>query len=253
MKNVIRQEDVKREESNKPGASSAETAMVALKRASLRRTQSNQQQQGILSRLQISLSEHTIEMNRRRLNCARLQEQARNLVERDNTRCIDGDELVLARRLIEGESIETVVFDARKALASDYVQIAASLQFDKEDADVIKALDDERAAVLILKQAVRFQKWNIETLRAKAMTEYLPLLAEARSASIRKFLASLADCEAAAEQDRRLADGLEPEEIRLLRPSPLPKRIVSDDTLKCLLDAVSEKLIEQEELRDLID
>jgi hypothetical protein len=163
---------------------------------------------------------------------------------------MEGDINALALRLIAGEDISTVVADARKGLESFYARMKAGLTFDREEADLVNAVDTRRAAVTILQQAVTLQKRNMAEGRKTSIVEFSLAITEARREVARQFLAALSECQKAAEQDRRFAEDLEPEEIELLRPQPFPIRILSDDALRWLFAAASQDLIGREDLRN---
>lgn len=244
MKSAVRQEDLKSEESSKQNPD------TMLRKAWLTRIQSNQTQRSILTKLQTSLALQVEELAIWKTKCARLQSELKRLVDQGTMRCMEGDINALALRLIAGEDISTVVADARKGLESFYARMKAGLTFDREEADLVNAVDTRRAAVTILQQAVTLQKRNMAEGRKTSIVEFSLAITEARREVARQFLAALSECQKAAEQDRRFAEDLEPEEIELLRPQPFPIRILSDDALRWLFAAASQDLIGREDLRN---
>lgn len=242
MKNAMRQEDARREESN---------TSLAFNQASLARTRSNHEQQSILTRLERQLNEHMAEMSRRKMGCSRLTEELRRQIEAGTTKCMDGDASAFGRRLIAGEELATVLLDARKGRETFYAHTKSSLSsFDQDDVTALSAFDDERAAVMILQAALIVQRRNISEARRNSMAQFEPAIAEVRRAVAREFLAGLSLCKKAAEQDRRLVEGLEPEEIALLRPQPLSAGILSQEAERWLFVAAGENLITQEEISE---
>jgi hypothetical protein len=244
MKSAVRQEDLKSEESSKQNPD------TMLRKAWLTRIQSNQTQRSILTKLQTSLALQVEELAIWKTKCARLQSELKRLVDQGTMRCMEGDINALALRLIAGEDISTVVADARKGLESFYARMKAGLTFDREEADLVNAVDTRRAAVTILQQAVTLQKRNMAEGRKTSIVEFSLAITEARREVARQFLAALSECQKAAEQDRRFAEDLEPEEIELLRPQPFPIRILSEDALRWLFAAASQDLIGREDLRN---
>jgi hypothetical protein len=244
MKSAVRQEDLKSEESSKQNPD------TMLRKAWLTRIQSNQTQRSILTKLQTSLALQVEELAIWKTKCARLQAELKRLVDQGTMRCMEGDINALALRLIAGEDISTVVADARKGLESFYARMKAGLTFDREEADLVNAVDTRRAAVTILQQAVTLQKRNMAEGRKTSIVEFSLAITEARREVARQFLAALSECQKAAEQDRRFAEDLEPEEIELLRPQPFPIRILSEDALRWLFAAASQDLIGREDLRN---
>jgi hypothetical protein len=245
MKTAVR-EDVRSEE---PKSSSTDTI---LKRAWLKRTQSNLAQRATLSGLQTSLGERIKELGAKKIASSRVQADLKRMIEGGTTRCVsaDADISALALRLIAGEDLATVVTDATQGMEKLYVTIKASLSHDdKDDADVLKAVNFLRAGVMILQEAIVLQKRKLAETHTAAMAEFLPAIKEARGINARQFLVALADCQKAAEQDRLFADGLEPEEIQLLKPRPFPVRILSEDVLRWLFAAANEDLIGREDLQ----
>ena len=244
MKNTLRQEDARREES-------PSTSSLAFNKASLARAQSNSEQKYILTRLQGQLNEHITEMSRRKMGCSRLDEGLRRLIEAGTTKCMDGDANAFGRRLIAGENLEIILPEARKGRENFYAQSKMALSpFDRDDVDVLSALDDERAAVMILEAAVQIQRRNISEARRNSMAQFAPAIADARRALARQILEGLSLCKKAAEQDRRLTEGLEPEEVALLRPQPLSAGILSQEAERWLFVAAGENLITQEEISE---
>jgi hypothetical protein len=75
-------------------------------------------------------------------------------------------------------------------------------------------------------------------------------VSEARSSVARAFLDLLSRMRDAIEPERAL-EGLEPEELRLLRPKPFPAEILSDQTVSWFVDAAAAGLITTEELGDV--
>jgi hypothetical protein len=243
MKTAVR-EDVRSEESSKVSTD------TMLKRAWLKRTQSNQTQLAILTKLETSLGEEITLLATKKTGCARLHADMTRVVAAGTMKCMEGDINAFALRLIAGEDLLTVVTDAREGMDKFYTQLKTSLpQFEQEDGEVVKAYDYSRAAVMILHAAIVLQKRNVAETHKASMMEFLPAIREARGTIARQFLAALEECQKAADQDRQFAEGLEPQEIQFLKPFPFPKRILSEDVLRWLFAAVNEDLIGREDLR----
>jgi hypothetical protein len=243
MKTAVR-EDARSDESSKASID------TLVKSAWLKRTQSNQKQRSILSRLEASLGEQITEVGAKKRRCSRLHADMKRAVEAGNMKCMEGEINDHALRLIAGEDLATVVADARKGMDTFYAKMKAGLpHFDQEDADVVKDLDYSRAAVMMLQSAVTLQKRNVAETHKASMAEFLPAIKEARGTIAQQFLSALEECQKAAEQDRLFAEGLEPEEIQLLNPRPFPTRILSEDVVRWLFSAVNEHLIGREDLR----
>jgi|ERR1700677_259523 len=134
----------------------------------------------LLSQLEIELAAHILALSDRKMRCATLPEEARRFVENSIHRCVAGELNVLGAQLIAGADLVALVSRAREPLQLFYLRLG----FDPEVIGMISEFDAERAAGLILRDA-------IQQLRRKVLAE-----AEARRTAA-------AGLSSAAEKARR--------------------------------------------------
>jgi hypothetical protein len=224
---------------------------AVLNKAWLGRTQRRNEASRTLSTLQSSLAEHGAALKSFRGRCERLPEEGRRLVRHGTSVCLGPDSMLdhLAARVIAGEDPANVASDARKSLNKYYA--AFNWQppaYSPEDLQMLKDWDFERACIMVIERAIALQKKSLEASISVQMEEFSRVVAGTRAGLARQIVGAVVALQELVEQDRRLTDGLDPEEVQLLRPKPFSPCLLSAEATKWLLDAVSTGLIRREDL-----
>jgi hypothetical protein len=137
----------------------------------------------LLSKLEIELAAHIIEMNEQKMRCTALPEEAQRFVENSIHRCVAGELNVLGAQLIEGADLVALVRRAREPLQLFYLRTG----FDPEVIGMISEYDAERAAGLVLRDAMQQLRRTIlaeEEARKTAAAELSRVTEEARRSSL---------------------------------------------------------------------
>jgi hypothetical protein len=144
----------------------------------------------LLSKLESTLAEHILELNALREKCGELRNEAvQHFLEYANHRCIAGEPNALGLQLIAGNDLMRLVALDRMALAGFYGKLA--IEFDSESIGMIKDFDNERAAVLIVQEAVSEIKKRIRAeATARKSSAETRASAQSRSSVLRRFLAA---------------------------------------------------------------
>jgi hypothetical protein len=201
----------------------------------------------ILLRLQVASSEHAATLGNLKARATRLEETARRYIEREGLICMAGDVTAVAKELIAGGDLRQVISAARVPLEKS---VYSALRFPETgDLEQVKEIDFERACVLALDHAIKLQKATIELARKAAISELNLSLASSRAIVARGVLAGLKTLNELADQDRCLAEQMDPADLALLSPPPFPAtRILSDHANNWFIDCVKEGLIEDAEI-----
>jgi len=247
MKNPL-----KREESSNHAERPLEQA---LKQARIGLTESRRELSNTTAKLELLMSEHQEELQKARSKCARIERSLQSQVEQGTMRCLSGDAGQLAELVLAGADLESVISDDRQHLEPMYSRYRAGSDHSDfaDDLFLLKSFDFERAAIMVLREAVLSHKRSEAALRRSAMVQFARTIDEARAELARKFLRALKDAQQFSEEDSRITEGLglRPEEVELLRPKPSPPSIVNFEVVEWLFDMVSQKLIRAEELGGL--
>jgi len=204
----------------------------------------------VRSKLELLLSQHETALANAQLRCeGHLPQDLRKVVQNGQTACIDGNVTALAMLVIEGANVVVLVSENRGSMERGLYKRLST--YEPDDLAMMKEWDCERAAVMILKEAISLQNKSIAASQRSAMVEFSRTVMAARAMVARKVLLALAAAQEATERDRHLAQELDPEEIRLLRPKPFPDRILNNEAVIWLLDSVAQGLIKPEELKEL--
>ena len=203
------------------------------------------------------LSEHSKGLEQQFLRCSRFKGGVGRVVQNGTVACMEDNPDVLARQLLAGKSLEDIIHreQERPRLKAFY----ASVRFNEEAApDVVTSADDdlpvlkrwngERAAVQILRAAIKIQKQAVMAKTVTSMEKFSRDVAEVRGKTARDVLTVLTELKCAVESDQRLVEGLEPDELACLRPRPFPLQILSSEAITWMLDAISQKMIDASEL-----
>jgi len=231
-------------------AEKVDEAAKLLKNASWARTCARHQEASLLSRLEGQLVEHQRALKDRADRCSRVQISGMgNLLRAENSRYTCGDPAQLASAVISGVELMKVVLDDQEELDRNFkVYSAIIVGQEGEDLVLFKSWNSERAAVAILQQAIRMQKKAISAGAAGAMKQFSREVAAVRTKTARAFLSAFALLLDSVESERCLTEGLEPDEVCLLRPRPFPAEILSDSAVQWLLSAAAEGMIRSEEI-----
>lgn len=212
----------------------------------------------ILFQLEGWLLEHSKKLDHQLLLCSRFSGGAQRIVQNGNMACLEDDPVVLAGQLIAGKSLAEIILDQQER--TQLKRFHDSICFNEGGPGIVggegdlalyKQWDGERAAVLILRAAIKLQKRALLEKTKISMEKFSRDVAEIRSVTARDFLAALVELKCAVEPDQRLVEGLEPDEIACLRPRPFPLQILSSEAIQWLLDAVDQKMISAAELGGL--
>jgi hypothetical protein len=237
---------------------SASRAMV-IKRAWIEREKASGEARRILGELEGWLVEHSASLKAIRWRTRDFSAEVQQLIGNGGTTCIETNEAVLAAQLMAGKSLAKIIEEEQNMpqMKRIYGSInfsrgfAVSASSSKEDLALYKQIDAERAAVQILKVAIALQKKKSAAGVASSMENFSQIVAKIRSETARDVLAALAEIRRLVEPDQALATGLDEDEIEALRPKPFPIRILSSEAISWFLDAISEKIIEKDELSGL--
>jgi hypothetical protein len=238
-------------ETKKPEEVSAARAAI-VRRAWMDRTRAMHEARSVLSGLELSLAEHSAELQKAELKMSRFSEEIRRLIYGGYTACIVEDAGLLASQMLAGKSLAAIVLEQQKLLDARYRRINFGQTGSPED-DLVafKVWDGERAAVLILKTAVTLAKKALALTNKTSMTKFAHGVRELRIETAREFLQALRLMQTAVQTDQALAEGLDIDELQFLRPKPFPSRILGSETVAWLLDALAEKLIQPGDLGGL--
>jgi len=225
----------------------AHKAELAAARGMLERSRPYSDAAMTLSKLEDSLAEHSAEVASLKQRGVRFEEVARRYIERiDGLRCLDSNPSKLAEDLIAGADLMELVDADRHPLEKEcYRRLTLP---EPEDLNLIKAIDRERAAVMVLQSAIPLQKKKMAAAQRQAMFELSRSLGGARATIARKVLALYKDLNELVAADRSLTEQLQPSELQLLKPKPFPMSVVSPDAFDWLLDCVQSGLIDASEL-----
>ena len=229
------------------GSMDAHRAELAAARGMLDRSKAYSDAGMTLSKLEALLVEHGAAVAHFKQRGARFEEFARRYIERiDMLRCLDGDISQLAKELIAGANLMELVDADRIRLEKEgYERLHLP---EPDDIEVIRAIDRERAAVMVLGCAITLQRNNMAAAQRQAIFELSRSLGGARATVARKVLALYKDLNVLVAEDRSLTEQLQPSELQFLTPKPFPMRVVSDDAFNWLLSCVESGLIEAAEL-----
>jgi hypothetical protein len=253
---MIESEKTKMKETKKTEEASA-TRARAIRQAWADRNRVCGEARSILSNLELWLLEHKKGLDQQFLRCSRFKGGVGRLVQNGTVACLEDNPAALARQLLAGKSLEDIVLGEQEGprLKAFY----ASIRFNEEAApNVISSADDdlpvlkrwnfERAAIEILKAAIKIQKQAVLANTTTSMEKFSRDVAEIRAVTARDFLSALTELKSSVESDQRLVEGLEPDEISCLRPRPFPLQILSSEAISWMLDAVSQGMISAAEL-----
>jgi hypothetical protein len=184
----------------------------------------------------------------------RFSSEVQQVITNRGAQCISTSEDTLAAQLLAGKNLSKIVFEEQNG--PEMKRLYDRINFSKgvnmagaeEDRVAFKELDAERAAIQILKAAIPMHKKKMISAVAVSMQKFSQTVAKFRSETAREILAAMAEMRRIVEPDQELATGLDRDEIEALRPKPFPMRILSTEAISWLLDAVSEKIIEKDEL-----
>lgn len=212
----------------------------------------------ILVNLELWLLEHKKGLDQQFLRCSgRFRGGVGRLIQNGTVACLEGNPAALAQQLLAGKSLEDIVL--REQEGPRLKAFYSSIRFNEEAApDVVSSADDdlplvkrwnfERAAVEILKAAIKIQKEAVLAKVTTSMDRFSRNVAEIRAQTAKDFLAVLTELRCTVESDQRLVEGLELDEISCLRPRPFPLQILSSEAISWMLDAVSQGMISAAEL-----
>lgn len=246
-------------ETKKSEETSASRA-TAVNRAWLERTHADDAQRAMLDRLNSLLAEHSKTLQQRVFKCNRLSEDVKRVIASDSNRCLMTDLAVLAEQLIAGKGLDAIVLEEQNhpQMKQFYARLGFGTNSGQDvivdsvgDLEVYKAWDFERAALEVLKAAILKQKKLMAAAAKISMEKFARAVAASRAETARELIAALADVRRIVASDQALANGLTEEEIEALRPKPFPLRILSNDSISWLLDAVSAGMIKAGELSAL--
>jgi hypothetical protein len=147
--------------------------------------------QQLLSALESALSEHILRLQERKAGCGELRsEDVKRFIEHASHRCVAGALKDWGADVIAGKDLATLVMLAREPLDAYYREIGFA--FDSEAMSMIKEFDAERAAILILGEALQGVKQMIraEATARKASAE-MEASARSWSSLARKFLTAI--------------------------------------------------------------
>lgn len=204
----------------------------------------------ILSTLESLFREHSQAVEKMRTRCSRVQQEARIFISRELV-CLSSSAAALAQTLMAGgatpEHLKKLIFTDRQALEKN-IYPKLNLK-EADDLELLKELDFERAAVDVLREAIRLQKSRINTLRTEEIAALNRSRADEHTKLARAVLAAVdgLNSNPLVEQDRKLAEELGAE-IELLKPGPFPRRILSTELLRWLNECVSGGLIDAGEI-----
>jgi len=203
-----------------------------------------------LSNLESLFQEHSQALQNVRMRCGRLQEEARVFIQREFN-SLTGNVAKLAETLIAGgvtaEHLKRLISTDRLPLDGFYSKLNLK---EADELLLVKDLDFERAAIEVLKQAIRLQKSTIENLRRGEIATLNRSRADEDTKLARAVLAAVdgLNSNPLTQQNRQLAEELQPDEIQLLKPGPFPRRILSADVQRWLSDCVAARLIDAGEI-----
>jgi hypothetical protein len=146
--------------------------------------------QQLLPELESSLEEHIRDLEELRARCGKMRnEAAQHFVEYANHRCVAGEPKALGLQLIAGADVMRLVAFSSTPLAGFYREL--EIAFDSATIGMIKDFDGERAAVLILQEAVQEIKKRIRTeTTARKASAVLASTQQSRTSLVRNFLAA---------------------------------------------------------------
>jgi hypothetical protein len=223
-------------------------AWLASARGHLDRGRAYSEAATILSKLETLLAGHSAMLTTLRARATRLEETARGFIEREGTICLEGDLTAIANRLISGSDLTQEITAARLPLEKTLYR---SMKLPESgDLETIKEIDFERAAVMALQHAIQLQKKNIAASRRQAIFELSKSLGAARATIARQMLASLKTLNDLADQDRALAQELDPAELEFLEPRPFPANVLSMPAANWFSEFVSLGLIDAVEMTE---
>jgi hypothetical protein len=227
----------------------ARRAELTAARGQLERSHAYSDAAAFLSKLQASLSEHSATLATLKARATRLEEMARLYVQQDRTICLPGDLTAIAKDVIAGGDLAKIVSADRLPLEKSlYAQLRLA---EPDDLPLIKEIDFERAAVMVLNRAIELQKAAVVATQRQAIFELSRSLSSGRAGIARRLLEGLKDLSLLADQDRHLSQQLEPAEIQFLKPCPFPMRILSTEAENWFLECIDNGLIEAGELAGL--
>jgi hypothetical protein len=224
---------------------------LAAARAQLERSQANSAALAILSKLEVSLSEHAAALKTMIARSFRLEESARRFIQMEGM-CHDRDLTAMAKDLIAGGASETqlreIVSAARVSLDKGFYASVLKTLPEPEDIHTIRDLDFERATVMALKRAIELQRVILATTRQRGVVALSGSLRATRAVFARRLLGAIKELNELADRDRGLSHQVEAFEIQYLKPRPFPARMLSDETAAWLIECVSEDLISASEV-----
>jgi ribosomal protein L20 len=231
---------------------------AAIRQAFMDRERATGTARSTLAQLEGWLSDHEKEFKVAEQRCCRLPQTVRRVVANGTVLCLAEDVNLLATQLIGGKDLGTILLAQEKSPILDrfyrsinFTGSTPDLVDDPEDLEVFKAWNRERAALEILKSAIRLQRKAMSAINTTSMEKFSRTVVQARAATARQVLAALGELRRIVVPDQDLATGLDEDEVAALRPRPFPTRILSSDAMSWMMDAVAVGMIEATELIDL--
>lgn len=236
------------------------TKANALRQAWLDRNRTCGEARQVLLQLEGWLGDHQKGLEQQFQRCSRLKGGVGRVIQNGTIACLDDNPASLARQLLAGKSLEDIIL--REHESPRFKAIYARIRFNEEAApNVVSSKDDdlpvfkrwnfERAALEILKAAIKIQKQVTLATTQKSMERFNRDVADIRASTAKDLLAVLVELRAAVESDQRLVEGLTPDEVACLKPQPFPLQILSSDAVTWMLDAVSQGMIAPADLGGL--
>jgi|SRR5579859_5040596 len=204
-----------------------------------------------LSSLESLFQEHSQSLQNMKMRCGRLQEEARVFIQREFS-SLTGNVAKLAETLIAGgvtaEHLKRLISTDRLPLDGFYSKLNLK---EADELVLVKELDFERAAIEVLQKAIRLQKSTIDSLRREEIASLNRSRADEHTKLARAVLAAVDSLNSnpLVEQNRRLAEDLQEDEIELLKPGRFPRRILSTELRNWLSECVAARLIDAGEIR----
>jgi len=237
-------------EAKKSQEEASATRARAIRQAWVDRQRVCGEARALLLQLEAWLAEHLKQLDHQFLRCSGFSAGPRRVVQNGTTMFLVHDPVQLAEQLIAGKALDQIILGEQED--PQLKRIYSAIRFNEGgpgivggegDLAIMKKYDAEKAAVEILKAAIKIQRKAVLAKTSISMETFSRTVSTVRAETARDILAAVAELRAAAEPDQHLAEGLEPEEIDCLRPRPFPLRLLSDEAHQWLLDSVSQKML----------
>ena len=177
-----------------------------------------------LSTLESLLLEHSQAVQNARTRCSRVQEEARVFISRELA-CLSSNATALARMFIAGgatpEYLQRLISADREPFEKKlYPQLHLK---EADDLAFLKRLDEERAAVEVLREAILLEKSRISDLRKDGIAALNRARADEEAKLARAVLEAVHGLSSnpLMEQNRQVAEELQPTEVSLLEARPV--------------------------------